>query len=149
MSYKILIVEDHKLIADTWAVILGQKDNITVVGIAASEDEAVDVARDKKPDIVFMDIGLKTGNGIQATQRILEENNAVRIIGLSVYNDISVVHQMILNGAKGFITKNSPTSELLKAIEVVDKGELYFCNEIKTPYLSSELYQRLNIDNVS
>lgn len=131
---KVLIVDDHNLIAEAWEGILQSEDHISVVGKAKGEDEGVELALDKRPDIVLMDINLAQGDGFGCTSRISEQLPKVRIIGLSIHDDLALVKKLFKNGASGYLTKNSSTDVLLDAIKTVMKGEEFICKEIKEKY---------------
>jgi DNA-binding NarL/FixJ family response regulator len=134
---KVLIVDDHNLIAQAWSSILQVEDDIEVVGIAASSEEAQQMAHSYRPDIVLMDINLKEGDGFEATEAIINTQPKTKVIGLSIHDDTALVKKIISKGALGYLTKNSSKEELIKAIRTVDLGQQYICEEIKDKFLKS------------
>jgi len=139
---KVLIVDDHKLISEAWSSLLKDAPQIGVCGTADSEESAFDQAIIHKPDIVLMDINLGSGSGLSAATKILDSLPKVRVIGLSLHDDITYVKKFLSLGAKGYLTKNTNKSELINAIHAVYKGELFIAVEIKDRYFAS----LLNVD---
>jgi DNA-binding NarL/FixJ family response regulator len=108
-----------------------------VVGIAASSEEAQQMAHSYRPNIVLMDINLKEGDGFEATEAIINKQPKTKVIGLSIHDDTALVKKIISKGALGYLTKNSSKEELIKAIRTVDLGQQYICEEIKDKFLKS------------
>jgi response regulator RpfG family c-di-GMP phosphodiesterase len=95
---------------------------IELVGEATDGDEAVRLAREQRPDVVLMDMGLPGLNGIEATRRIVEEQPRVRVIGLTAYAQPSLVIPMIESGIRGLCLKGGPLRELRRAIRVSESA---------------------------
>lgn len=137
---RVLIVDDHKLIAEAWSSLLAPVDGITVIGTADTADDAFEFCLANKPEIVLMDINLKGGkNGLEATEMIYNSLAKTRVIGLSLHDDISFVKKFLSIGAKGYLTKNTNKTELVEAILKVHAGESYIAAEIKDRYFTSLL----------
>jgi two-component system invasion response regulator UvrY len=134
---KVLIVDDHNLIAQAWTSILQEEEDMNVVGIASSSEEAQQMAHAYRPNIVLMDINLKEGDGFEATEAIINKQPKTKVIGLSIHDDTALVKKIISKGALGYLTKNSSKQELIKAIRTVDSGQQYICEEIKDKFLKS------------
>jgi two-component system invasion response regulator UvrY len=125
------IVEDHRIVADSLSTLLQEKEYYKVIAISETEDQAVADAIQLKPDFVLMDINLKSGNGINATERILKENKNFNIVALSVRTDFTHIRRMLKLGVKGYVTKSSPTSELIYCLDKIQEGEgWYLCKEV-------------------
>jgi DNA-binding NarL/FixJ family response regulator len=77
-----------------------------------------------------MDINMAPVNGIEATKAIREFSTQIKVIGISVHTDLPYLNALMLAGANGYVTKNSPAEEMIKAILLVVEGEKYFCKEI-------------------
>ncbi|HMT29607.1 MAG TPA: response regulator transcription factor, partial [Bacteroidia bacterium] len=97
---------------------------------AASGNEAVYVAAEQRPDIIFMDIRMPEMNGIEATRQITMKNLPVKIIALTMMDDPHNIANMIKAGANGYLLKNTSFAELQAAIQSVMKGENYFSKDI-------------------
>ncbi|MGE5107087.1 MAG: response regulator transcription factor [Sphingobacteriales bacterium] len=127
----ILIADDHKLIRETWSFILNNDQRFSVVEQCANGAEAVRLSKEKRPDIVLMDINMSEMNGLDATEQIRKHSPLSKIIAVSMHNQPAYVKKMMKLGAKGYITKNSPVDELLSAIIEVNNGDKYICEEMK------------------
>lgn len=128
---RILIVDDHALVADAWKLILNSIEHFEVIGIKESAEDALIFCLAQKPDIVLMDLNLKDSNGFDATENINNQLAKTRIIGLSMHDDVSVVKRFLALGAKGYLSKNSKKEELVAAIEAVMLGNTFVSAEIK------------------
>jgi DNA-binding NarL/FixJ family response regulator len=127
----ILIADDHKLIRDTWSYILNNDSRFAVTDQCASGEEAVVIAKEKRPDIVLMDINMSEMNGLDATEQIRKYAPSTKILAVSMHNQPLYVKKIMKMGARGYITKNSPVNELLNAIVEVYSGNKYICEEMK------------------
>ena len=127
----ILIADDHTLVRETWSFILNTDERFKVIAESGSGEEAVELARQLRPDIVIMDINLPGMNGIEATQLIRKYSPASKILGVSLHTQPTYARKMIQKGAMGYVTKNSSREEMFKAIMEVHAGRRYICEEIK------------------
>jgi two-component system invasion response regulator UvrY len=127
----ILIADDHRLVRETWGFLLNNDQRFTVVEQCATGEEAVVQAKDKRPDVILMDINMTEMNGLEATEQIRKFSPASKIIAVSLHNQPVYVKKIMKLGAKGYVTKNSPVSELVTAILEVQNGNKYICEEMK------------------
>jgi DNA-binding NarL/FixJ family response regulator len=127
----VIIVEDHKLVRDMWINLFADNNELEVVGECGDLDEAIEMIKIKKPDIVLLDINLPQGSGLDAVPLIRKFAPDTRIIAVSMHNQPVYAKKMLQMGAKGYVTKNSSCQEMFKAIEEVMKGGIYVCLEIK------------------
>lgn len=128
----ILLVDDHKLIRDSWTYILNNDPRFSVIGQTGNAEEAVAIAKDKNPGIVLMDINMQPVDGFETTKRIHRFSPDSKIIGVSMYSIPAYAKKLLQNGAMGYVTKNSSKEEMIDAIMEVSDGHTYICNEIKT-----------------
>ncbi len=135
----ILLVDDHKLIRDSWSFILNSDPRFQVIGETSNADEAVDIAKEKKPVIVLMDINMSPVNGFEATKLIRKFSPGSKIIGISMHSMPAYARRMLQMGAMGYVTKNSSKDELLSAIVEVNNGKKYICEEVKNILAQQEL----------
>jgi DNA-binding NarL/FixJ family response regulator len=135
---RLVIVDDHKMMRETWKMILQQDPRIDVIAECASGAEAIQCAEKEEPDVILMDINMSPVNGFEATQKINHAHPEIKIIGLSINNQPAYVRHMLQLGAKGYMTKNSSPEEMLKAIETVCNGGTYICKEIRDQITGSE-----------
>ena len=127
----ILIADDHTLVRETWSFILNTDPRFSVVAESGSGEEAVELAKKLRPNIVIMDINLPGMNGIEATQQIRKYSPGTRILGVSLHTQPTYARKMMQKGAMGYVTKNSSREEMFKAILEVQSGKKYICDEIK------------------
>ena len=127
----ILITDDHKLLRDTWAIIFSNDSRFNLVGVTGTGEEAVNIAKQFRPDIIIMDINLPGINGIDATQQIKKYSPSSKVLAVSFHNEPEFAREIIQKGAMGYLTKNSSQEELFKAIEEILQGRKYVCREIK------------------
>lgn len=127
----ILIADDHTLVRETWRFILNTDERFQVIAECGSGEEAVELAKQLRPDVVIMDINLPGMNGIEATHLIRKFSPASRILGVSLHTQPTYARKMIQKGAMGYVTKNSSREEMFKAIIEIQAGRRYICDEIK------------------
>jgi two-component system invasion response regulator UvrY len=127
----ILIADDHTLVRETWSFILNTDNRFKVIAESGSGEEAVELSKQLRPNIVIMDINLPGMNGIEATQLIRKFSPASRILGVSLHTQPTYARKMIQKGAMGYVTKNSSREEMFKAITEIQAGRRYICEEIK------------------
>jgi len=120
---RVLITDDHQVVREGLAAILNEKNNIVVVGFARDGVEAVSRTRELSPDIVVMDISMPNMNGIEATRRIKKENPAIGVVILTMYAEEKYVFDLVRAGAAGFILKDAGSSQIIRAIKAVSRGE--------------------------
>jgi len=135
----ILLVDDHKLIRDSWSFILNSDDRFRVVGETSDAEELVSIAKEKKPRIVLMDINMSPVNGFEATKLVRQYSPGSKIIGISMHSMPVYARKMMQIGAMGYVTKNSSKDELMNAIVEVNGGKKYICEEVKNILAQQEL----------
>ena len=127
----IMIVDDHTLIRETWSFLLGKNENFDVVAECGDGERAIELARDKRPDVVLLDINLAPMSGFDVLKMIRKYSPGSKIIGVSMHSQPAYAKKMLRLGAKGYVTKNSPRQEMLEAISEVSKNHVYVCQEVK------------------
>jgi len=135
----VLLVDDHELVRTGLKNIIASESDIVVVGEAPTGEIALKTVRELKPDVVLMDIKMPGMGGLEATKRLLHAHPDVRIIILTSLVEDPYPAQLLQNGAAGFLTKNSASTELIDAIRRVAKGQ---------HYVSSTIAQELAIRSV-
>ena len=127
---RVALVDDHDLVRTGIRMILERERDIEVVAELASGEDAVRMARQLKPNVMLMDIHLPGISGLQATERILAGDRITRIIVLTMQSAQPFPRLMLRAGARGYLTKTRPASELLKAIRDVAGGGRYLCHDV-------------------
>ncbi len=127
---RIIVADDHALVRRGLVQVLSAVSNVQIVGEASSGEEAVQLARSLEPDIVLMDIIMPGMGGLEATQRIVRQQQHTAVIALTACSEPPFPAQMLKAGALGYLTKNVEVAELEKAIRRVFAGKRYVCNEV-------------------
>jgi DNA-binding NarL/FixJ family response regulator len=138
MLYRVLIVEDHKIMRDGITALLDRSGEFTVVGDAETGIEAIQVFKETHPDVVLMDIGLPGLNGVDATTELLRHCPSAKVIILSMYDDEDSVINSIRAGARGYVVKRASSGDLLEALRAVARGSSYL-----SPNVSERLLSRI------
>jgi DNA-binding NarL/FixJ family response regulator len=110
-----------------------------VIGETSSGGEAVEMAKNKRPKIVLMDINMAPVNGFDATKQIRKYSPGSKIIGVSMHSMPAYARRMLQSGAMGYVTKNSSKDEMITAILEVNSGKKYVCEEVKNILSHQEL----------
>jgi two-component system nitrate/nitrite response regulator NarL len=127
---KILVADDHPVVRKGLHSCLARQERLKIVGEASDGDEALKKTRDLSPDVVLMDISMPGMNGLEVTGVLRKDHPEVKVLVLSVHNNRDYIFRIIQAGAHGFISKEAPPAELLRAIESVYAGEPFFSPEI-------------------
>ena len=130
-SIRIILVDDHKLIRESWKMLLENNSGIEVIADCDNGYEAFELSKELLPDILLVDINMSPLNGFSLTEKMTETLPDVKVIGLSVSNQPKYASRMISLGAKGFLTKTSSLEEIQQGIMKVNTGEVYICDEIR------------------
>jgi len=145
---RILIVDDHGIVREGLFALLEKCRDLQVVGSAATGAEAIVAARHLRPDVIIMDLVLPDLNGIDATQRILEESPEVRVIVLSARQSSEHVHRALRVGVRGYVVKAAAGSDLIHAIRRVRAGAKYVSPAVScllaVPNAPKSPYERLS-----
>ena len=135
----ILLVDDHKLIRDSWSFILNSDPRFIVIGETSSGEEAIEIAKEKRPKVILMDVNMSPLNGFEATKQIHKLSPDSRIIAVSMHTMPAYAKRMLQLGAMGYVTKNSSKDEMITAIVEVSDGKRYICDEVKAILADQEL----------
>jgi len=128
---RIVIADDHLLIAETWATLINMDPDFEVVKVFDNTQSLIEEISEIKPDIAILDININPFSGIEATKMIRRLAPGTKIIGVSMHNQPSFAKKMMRNGAMGYVTKSSNKNEMYEAIRTVMKGEKFICAEIQ------------------
>jgi two-component system NarL family response regulator len=120
---KIIIVDDHVLFREGLAAIIRSETDIEIMGQAGSVQEAIELVKILKPDLVLMDFGLPDGTGADATRAILKEYPQCKIVFLTMSEEDEHLFAAIRSGAKGYLLKNMRPSKLISTLRSVQQGE--------------------------
>jgi len=124
MSLGVLIVDDQALVRAGFRMILEAEEDVEVVGEAADGREAVAEARRLKPDVVLMDVRMPDVDGIEATRRLLaDDESGAKIVMLTTFDMDEYVYDALRAGASGFLLKDVPPEQLVAGIRAVANGD--------------------------
>ena len=124
-AIKVLLVDDHAMFRAGIKVLLEAGGRVDVVGEASSGDEAVDRVRELKPDVVVMDLAMPESNGLEATRRIAALKLDTKVLVLTVHAEEEYLVPVVEAGASGYLTKTSADPDLMEAIKVVARGQVF------------------------
>ena len=127
---KVMLVDDHPVVRKGVGSCLARHEHLQIVAEAADGREAVTKARQLIPNVILMDIDMPHMNGLAVTELLRKELPQVKVLILSMHSNTEYVLRIIQSGARGYILKEAPTDELVRAIEAVFAGEAFFSPEV-------------------
>ncbi len=131
MSIRVLIADDHPVVRDGLRLAIERSGkNIVIVGEASDGMEVLEMARTKPPDVFILDITMPRLNGIAATRELLRRFPSAKIIMLSLHDTKPMVEESLSAGARGFLTKETATRNVVDAVTQVHAGRIYLCPAI-------------------
>lgn len=141
---EVVLADDHALFRTGLRTLLERETFIRVVGEASTGDEAVDLARTRKPDVLVMDISMPGSGGLEATRRVAALDLETRVLVLTAHAEEDYLVPVVQAGASGYLTKTSAGPDLVEAIRVVARGQVYLPPEATTLLL--EEYRHAEAD---
>lgn len=127
---RLLLVDDHPLVRDGLKSRLANEADIIVVGEAGDSAQALAALTNCAPTMVLMDIGMKDVNGIELTSLLLQHAPQLVILMLSMYDNVEYAQQALQAGARGYVLKDAPSSEIINALHAVANGSTYISSAI-------------------
>jgi DNA-binding NarL/FixJ family response regulator len=137
---KLLLVDDHPIVRKGISSCLARHAHLQIIGEAADGQEALSKVRELMPDIVLMDIDMPHMNGLQVTEVLRKEIPKIKVLILSMHSNTDYVMRIIQSGASGYVLKEAPTEELVRAIEIVNGGEAFFSPEVARAALNKYVH---------
>lgn len=125
MGTRIVLIDDHKLFREGVKRILEFEESFEVVAEGGDGTDAMSIVDETRPDIVIMDINMPNINGVEATRKLINKYEDLRVIILSIHDDESYVTHALKSGALGYMLKEMDTDELVNAIKIVSDGGSY------------------------
>jgi DNA-binding NarL/FixJ family response regulator len=132
LKYRILIADDHEIVRHGLRAILEARQGWEVCGEATDGWQAVKLTAELKPDVVAMDIGMPNLNGLDAARQILRDNPRQKILFLTMYQSEQLARTIQQAGARGLLLKSEAGSELVTAIETVQRSGNFFSTRLST-----------------
>jgi DNA-binding NarL/FixJ family response regulator len=138
VTITVLLVDDHQLVREALRDALSREPDIEVVAEAGDAKTAFERAREIRPNLIVLDIGLPDLNGIEAAAELKERCGVdSKIVALSAYADRRFVTEMLRAGASAYVTKSSAGTELVRAIRAVAAGQNYLCPDVAGALVSA------------
>ncbi len=141
MKIKVLIADDHEVVAEGLRSLIKAQNDMDVVGLARNGADAVRYSLEFKPDVVVMDNAMPVMNGTEAARKITKRNPRIQVVMLSMHSNSVHVYRALQAGARGYVVKSSLADELLDAIRAVHSRRRYLSKP-----LDDELLDRLMSD---
>lgn len=145
MSVKILIADDHSMVREGFRQLLQLEEEFEVVGEAANGQEAIDLIKELKPDILLLDINMPVKNGLEVLEELKEYNYKTKTLMLTIHNEVEYLIKAVEIGCNGYLLKDSSFQSLKEAINLVNSGESYIQPEL-TPILNAGLMRKNEVE---
>lgn len=136
----IILVDDHSLVRDGIRALLESESDLDVIGEGADGLEAISLVKEKKPDILIVDIRMPNMTGIEAVEKLSASSPDVKCIILSMHDSEEYILQSVAAGAKGYLLKDTGKAEFIKAIHTVQEGGKYYSGDISNVLVNNLLH---------
>lgn len=142
---KLFLVDDHRMVVDMWASMLGADPKFEIVGTSLDAEKALEEIKTQLPNVVLLDITLPGISGIELAKSLREKVPNVKILGVSMHTNIILIKQMLMSGASGYVSKTSSFDEMKTAIITVNEGQRYICRDVKD-YITNQVISEHQAD---
>ncbi len=139
MKLRILIADDHEVVRRGLVTLLQNREGWEVCGEAKDGREAVEMAKQLKPDVVILDIGMPNLNGLAATRQLAQQNRQQKIIVLTITDSDQVIREALDAGARGFVLKSDAARDLVSAVEALQRNRMFFTPRVNDMVLAGFL----------
>jgi len=136
---RILVADDHEVVRRGLIGLLRGQNDWDVCGEASNGREAVEKAQQLRPDVVILDVGMPTLNGLEATRQILKTNPHTKILILTLHDSDQVMQEVLNAGARGFLSKSDAARDLVAAVAALRRDEIYFTPKVASMVLNGYL----------
>ncbi len=144
MTIRILIADDHPILRSGLRVLLGADPDLEVIGEAGSGEETLCLAEELRPDVILLDIGLPGESGIETVRRLKAQLPAVKVLFLTMHEEEGTLLEALNAGGDGYVIKRADEPEIIQAIRVVQRGDVYVHPAMTRALLSqAETIERL------
>src|ERR1700687_5607353 len=147
MKLRILIADDHEVVRHGLCRLLEARDGWEVCGEAKDGREAVEKAKQVKPDVVILDVGMPNLNGLAATRQLTQHNPNQKVIVLTIADFYQVIRDALDAGARGFVLKSDAARDLISAVEALQHNRMFFTPRVNDMVLGGFLDRGHNGSN--
>jgi DNA-binding NarL/FixJ family response regulator len=144
MKVRILIADDHELVRRGLVALLQSHEGWEICAEAKDGREAVEKARQLKPDVVILDVGMPNLNGLAATRQLMQQDSDTKVIVLTITDSDQVIREALDAGARGFVLKSDAARDLVTAVEAVQRNRMFFTPRVNDMVLAGFLDRREN-----
>jgi len=137
---RVFLVDDHEIVRAGIKVLLMAEEDMEIIGEAASGQEAVDLARRLRPDVVVMDVQMPGLNGIEATRQITSDCPECAVLALTIHEDEQYFFQMLAAGAMGYVPKRAAPDDLVRAIREASQGNVFLYPSMASALVADHLH---------
>ena len=150
MTIRVLLVDDHEMFRAGLRALLNATFDIRVIGEAGNGREAVKKVQEHGPDVVILDVAMPDLNGIESARLMHSSQPESRILMLSMHSTAQHVHLALAAGVQGYLLKESPGEELIRAVRAVHRGDRYLCDTLRDAIQSwPDVGERTPIERLS
>jgi DNA-binding NarL/FixJ family response regulator len=139
MKLRILLADDHEIVRRGLCALLQRHEGWEICGEATDGREVVEKAKELKPDVVILDIGMPNLNGLDATRRLLQHDPNFKVIVLTITDADQVISEALDAGARGFVLKSDAARDLVAAVEALQSRRMFFTPRVNDLLLAGFL----------
>jgi DNA-binding NarL/FixJ family response regulator len=139
LKLRILIADDHEVVRRGLCMLLETHEGWEICGEAKDGRQAVEMAKQLKPDVVILDIGMPNLNGLAATRQLAQMNSQQKIIVLTITDSDQVIREALNAGARGFVLKSDAARDLVSAVEALQRNRMFFTPRVNDMVLAGFL----------
>jgi len=144
MKLRILIADDHEVVRRGLSTLLQSHEGWEICGEATDGRDAVAKAKQLKPDVVVLDVGMPVLNGLAATRQLTQQDPHAKVIVLTITDSDQVIREALDAGARGFVLKSDAARDLVAAVEAVERNRMFFTPRVNDMVLAGYLGKRHN-----
>ncbi|HXC42938.1 MAG TPA: response regulator transcription factor [Candidatus Dormibacteraeota bacterium] len=148
MKLRILIADDHEVVRRGLVTLLQSHDGWEICGEATDGRIAVEKAKELKPDVVIVDIGMPSLNGLAATRQLVQQDPRCKVIVLTITDSDQVIREALDAGARGFVLKSDAARDLVSAVEALQLNRMFFTPRVNDMVLAGFLDRRKTSTNM-
>ena len=135
---RLVLIDDHEVLREGLARLISQEPGLEIVGQAGSAEAGLELIDEQKPDVVTLDLTLPNMNGRELALRLMAQESAPKIVILSSEADSESVKSLVGLGVQGYVSKNAPSADIIRAIKMVAEGQNYLSPDVMTALLQGD-----------